>query len=69
MALCGALDGDNSNTYFLVIDQLLTHQIPHFLNSDKVKCLPLPGHHVKRSICRARGDEMIALISVINRND
>jgi len=39
MALCGALDGDGSNNYFLAIDRLLSHQIPHFLNSDKVKYL------------------------------
>ncbi|KAL7536474.1 hypothetical protein ACHAXR_010976 [Thalassiosira sp. AJA248-18] len=34
-ALCGALDKEGSNNYFLAVDKLLPHSIPHFLHGDK----------------------------------
>ena len=40
-ALCGAMNGQdgNNNNYFLAIDKMLIHTIPHFLTKDKVHYL------------------------------
>jgi len=38
-ALCGALDEDESNNYFLAIDKMLPHTMPHFLNTNKIQYL------------------------------
>ena len=36
--LCGVLDpGKDSNNFYLAIDKMLPHTIPHFLNTNKVK--------------------------------
>lgn len=42
-ALCAACDVDGSNNYFLAIDRMLSHTIPHFLNEGKV-------HYLSRDI-------------------
>jgi len=34
-ALCGALDGEGSNNYFLAVDRLLPHTMPHFYSNHK----------------------------------
>jgi len=39
-ALCGVMDGgEGSNNYFLAIDRMLPHTIPHFLNKGRVHYL------------------------------
>lgn len=36
--LCGVLDpGRDSNNYYLAIDKMLPHTIPHFLNGDRIE--------------------------------
>ena len=38
-ALCGVMDREESNNYFLAIDRMLPHTIPHFLNKGRVHYL------------------------------
>lgn len=38
-ALCGSMDDENSNNYFLAMDKMLPHTIPHFLNDKQIQYL------------------------------